>query len=143
MKGNRLYKCEKLCSRTAINGLFADGRNMVAYPLRAVVAIKTCDDGAATRFMITVPKKKIRTAVGRVLVRRRIREAYRLNRALLSPRLGSIGNRADIAFIYMDKSIASYATIDAAMKVLLDKIASYAEAGNPYKEKDNNGNGTD
>ena len=121
-----------MCSRTAINMLFAGGRSVVAYPLRAVVAVKRCDDGAGSepgqgivaKFMITVPKKKIRTAVGRVLVRRRIREAYRLNRSVLAQALQPAGCVAEIAFLYMDTSIADYATIEASMKKLLGKISS-------------------
>ena len=134
MQGNRLYKREKLCSRTAINMLFAGGRSVVAYPLRAVVAVKQSNDDAAgnsadrqgivAKFMITVPKKKIRTAVGRVLVRRRIREAYRLNRSILAQALQPAGSVAEIAFLYMDTSIADYATIEASMKKLLGKISS-------------------
>ena len=133
MQGNRLYKREKLCSRTAINMLFAGGRSVVAYPLRAVVAVKRCDSetvggevqsGIVAKFMITVPKKKIRTAVGRVLVRRRIREAYRLNRSVLAQALQPAGCVAEIAFLYMDTSIADYATIEASMKKLLGKISS-------------------
>lgn len=122
-----------MCSRTAINMLFAGGRSVVAYPLRAVVAVKRCDSetvggevqsGIVAKFMITVPKKKIRTAVGRVLVRRRIREAYRLNRSILAQALQPAGSVAEIAFLYMDTSIADYATIEASMKKLLGKISS-------------------
>lgn len=122
-----------MCSRTAINMLFAGGRSIVAYPLRAVVAVKRCDSetvggevqsGIVAKFMITVPKKKIRTAVGRVLVRRRIREAYRLNRSVLAQALQPAGCVAEIAFLYMDTSIADYATIEASMKKLLGKISS-------------------
>ena len=101
----------------------------MAYPLRAVVNLKNGDGrvvGSCARFMITVPKKKIRTAVGRVLLRRRIREAYRLNRQLLLPQLAASICEAEIAFIYMDKEIADYATIDASMKKLLVKIAAQA-----------------
>ena len=121
-----------MCSRTAINMLFAGGRSVVAYPLRAVVAVKRCGDDTGSepgqdivaKFMITVPKKKIRTAVGRVLVRRRIREAYRLNRSILAQALQPAGCVAEIAFLYMDTSIADYATIEASMKKLLGKISS-------------------
>lgn len=106
----------------------------MAFPLRAVVAVKQSNDDAAgngggrqdivAKFMITVPKKKIRTAVGRVLVRRRIREAYRLNRSMAVQALQSAGCVAEIAFLYMDTSIADYATIEASMKKLLGKISS-------------------
>lgn len=105
----------------------------MAFPLRAVVAVKRCDSetcggevqsGIVAKFMITVPKKKIRTAVGRVLVRRRIREAYRLNRSMAVQALQPAGCVAEIAFLYMDTSIADYATIEASMKKLLGKISS-------------------
>lgn len=136
MKGNRLYKCEKLCSRTAINGLFANGRSMVAYPLRAVVAVHNSAGEPSARFMITVPKKKIRTAVGRVLLRRRIREAYRLNRPLLLPGLACCGCHADVAFLYLDSSIADYAKIEKAMKSILGKIAALAAAAGKEEADD-------
>ena len=38
----KLHKSEKLCSRTAINTLFAKGDSVIAYPLRAV--FRTADD---------------------------------------------------------------------------------------------------
>ena len=70
-----LHKTEKLCSRTAVNRLFAEGKPAKAYPLRAVYNESNRTYGAAAQFMITIPKKKIRKAVGRVLLRRRVREA--------------------------------------------------------------------
>ena len=81
----KMGKTEKLCSRTAIERLFASGESSVAYPLRMVTGESSRQAGAPAQFMITVPKKKIRKAVGRVLMRRRIREAYRLNRQLFVP----------------------------------------------------------
>ena len=40
MKGLRLYKSEKLCSRTAVAQLFEQGTGLMAYPLRAVVRVR-------------------------------------------------------------------------------------------------------
>lgn len=53
-----LHKTEKLCSRTAVNRLFAEGKPAKAYPLRAVYNESNRTYGAAAQFMITIPKKK-------------------------------------------------------------------------------------
>lgn len=141
VKGNRLYKSEKLCSRTAISKLFSDGRSVSAFPLRVVIRMNEyAGDGRHARFMITVPKKKIKKAVGRVLLRRRVREAYRLNRNLLVPVLENCGKAVDMAFLYMDANIADYHVIEAKMKTLLGKIAGIAESNRIKQDtgKDNN-----
>lgn len=123
MKGNRLYKSEKLRSRTAINEVFSSGNSVVSFPLRVV--FREVNDGVAIpRFMITVPKKKIRTAVRRVLLRRRIREAYRLNRSILHENFSCGNNSVEMAFIYLDKEVAGYKLIEIKMRDLLKKISA-------------------
>lgn len=74
--------------------------------------------------MITVPKKKIRKAVGRVLMRRRIREAYRLNRQLFVPQLEKSGKKIDIAFIYLASDLADYRVIERKMQHLLESLGT-------------------
>lgn len=124
MKGLRLYKSEKLCSRTAVGNLFGGGGNStIAYPLRAVFRFHKQQDESPAQFLITIPKKKIRTAVARVLLRRRTREAYRLNRNLLFPSLHEAGLAVDIAFIYLSADKAPYQVIEAKMQELLRRIA--------------------
>ena len=107
MTGNRLYKYEKLCSRTAINKIFQSGKSAICYPLRAAFTIVE-EDNNSPQFLITIPKKKIRKAVKRVLLRRRVREAYRLNRHLLHPQLKEQGKSLKIAFVYLSDEIADY-----------------------------------
>ena len=112
-----------MCSRTAVNALFSGGNSVIAYPLRAVFRFIDCDSTVPPRFLITIPKKKIRTAVGRVLMRRRVREAYRLRRFSLAAKLADCGKTAEIAFLYLDSRLIDYNVIDERMTALLDKIA--------------------
>lgn len=97
----------------------------MSYPIRAVYRLADAQPVGDTpaQFLITVPKKKIRTAVGRVLMRRRIREAYRLNRQILVPALRAAGKSVDIAFIYLDTRLLPYSTIENRIQSVLAKIA--------------------
>lgn len=129
MKGNRLYKYEKLRSCTAISKLFGEGNNVYAYPLRAAYRISEATEinKAGCKFMITVPKKKMHHAVDRVWLRRRIREAYRLNRELIVPNLIEKGLLLEVAFLYLSTDKKDYHCIEEKMQAMLTKIAAMLE----------------
>lgn len=119
----RLYKREKLCSVKAVDTLFAPGQaeGFMAYPLR-VVWRKSDEQGAnGVRFMITVPKKRLRHAVDRVLMRRRIRESYRLNRQYIDAVSKEFS--IDMAFIYVADGLKPYSRIEAAMVKALKGVS--------------------
>ena len=122
----KLNKEEKLRSRTSVERLFSEGKSIMAFPLRAVYRLR--EPGAApAQFLITIPKNRIRKAVMRVTLRRRTREAYRLNRRelLLEP-LAESGYGVDIAFIYLDNTPAPYRVISDKVIYLLNRIATAA-----------------
>lgn len=122
-KGLRLYKKEKLCSEIAIEQLFEGGvdqfRSLV-YPIRVVARTnprRRSDSPLA--FVISVPKKRLRHAVDRVKMRRRIREAYRLHRHdFPMPE----GVRIDAAFVYVANGLTLYPDVERAMLRLLGAI---------------------
>lgn len=123
--GNRLYKIEKLRSSIAIDDLFAGeeggaGRcRALSFPLRAVWKVNTTRSASCPRFLIMVPKRRVRHAVDRVTMRRRIRESYRLNRRLIP-----VDVPVDIAFVYVDSRLHRYADVERAMVKLLNRIAA-------------------
>ena len=84
-----LPKYTRLCGTTSVDRLFERDAAAwcVSHPLRAVwrpslpsVMFPGSLGHGTLRFLITVPKKKLRHAVDRVAMRRRVREAYRLCR---------------------------------------------------------------
>lgn len=124
----RLYKKEKLRGTTRIDAVFASGRSLIAYPLRAVFVTGPAagHDEAPARFLVSVPKKKLRHAVDRVKMRRRVREAYRLQRHLLVPALTAHGVSVDIAFTYLSSHLHPYRAVEEKMSQLLSRIATLA-----------------
>lgn len=127
MKGLRLYKKEKLCSTVAVEQLFMRGSDTTGaldYPLRAVWRPNPRrHSDAPVAFLISVPKKRLRHAVDRVAMRRRIREAYRLQRHLypMPP-----GTRLDLAFVYVADRLMPYTAVHAAMGKLLARMQQWA-----------------
>lgn len=125
MKSLGLYKKEKLCSSTAIEQLFDGGAEFsrLAFPLRAVARSNSRrHSDAPVAFLISVPKKRLRHAVDRVLMRRRIREAYRLcHQDYTYPD----GTRIDLAFIYVANTLLPYSTVDKAVKKILASLSEH------------------
>lgn len=125
MRSLTLGKSHKLCSHAAIDALFAsrrEGCSMLAYPLRAVWAPASDKVGQKERieFLISVPKRKLRHAVERVQMRRRIRESYRLNHGAI---VGDDGTRIQVAFIYVADHTEPYSRIERAMCRILNTLA--------------------
>ena len=126
-----LRKNEKLRSRTAVNRLFDEGKSLMAFPLRAAYRLRDPGDNNV-QFLVTIPKKRIRKAVNRVTLRRRVRESYRLaRRELLTPVLEAHDTGVDIAFVYLDRVPAPYAVIQEKMALLLSRIAQAVSEQHP------------
>ena len=111
-------KNEKLKSKKAIEALFSEGQSYVSHPIRIVYKVNPKSD-YTIRIGESVAKKKFKHAVDRNLLKRRIKEAYRLNKSLVQlPEDVSI----DILFIYTSSKIKDYSVIDKSMKEILSKL---------------------
>jgi ribonuclease P protein component len=111
---NKFPKQEKLCGRLRLQALYKEGRKAVFWPLR--VTWRKDVPASRTAVVVWAPKSLFRHAVDRNLLRRRMREAYRLNKDNVEER------GWQIAFHYMDKSIQPYHVIERAMQKALRKI---------------------
>lgn len=136
----KLNKSEKLRSRIAIDHLFDDGVSLMAFPLRAAFRLRPRGENPV-QFLISIPKKRIRKAVNRVTLRRRTREAYRLNRyELLLAQLEQLDLGVDIAFVYLDSKPAPYSVINEKVTTLLTRIAQAAidQSSTPQENNEQN-----
>lgn len=120
LSDNTLSRDERLRSFGAIRRLFKDGRGGFIYPLRYIVYAEPSDELSAS-VLFSTPKKFHKRANRRNLLRRRMREAYRLNRELLASE-GKTGT-VELALVYSTKEIHDYKTIENAVKRVLARVA--------------------
>jgi len=126
MEGFTLHKGERLCSQKTIEGLFTSGESFLAYPLKVVFLKTELPEPFPVQAAFTVSKRNFKRAVKRNMLKRRMREAYRLNKPGLYLKLAPKGLQIAIMFVYIGKDLAEYATIEKAMisafKKLLTKV---------------------
>lgn len=106
---NRRYtlsKEERLSWKRYIDLLFAKGQSFVAFPLRVVYLTVEEETLAPVSILVSVPKKKFRRAVKRNLIKRQVREAYRVRKYdLIDPLTGKTSVCWLLSFIWTRKSI--------------------------------------
>jgi ribonuclease P protein component len=113
-------KSEKLCGKLIVDQLYKQGKRFVVWPLRVSYIISPDN---ANRILIWAPKSLFRHAVDRNRLRRQMREAYRLNKEMLS----HSDTRYHIAFNYIDKTMQDYSVISKAMKKALKKLSQVTD----------------
>lgn len=115
-----MKKKERLSVGTDLSRLFASGRYGFTDGFRYCYRIG--NELSFNRIVVSVPKKCFRRAVKRNLLKRRIREAYRLNKNLLPVNAEKGGT--DIIFIYRTKDILDFGTIVLSVRNILESLAA-------------------
>ena len=113
-QGHTLPKEERLCGKTTVSALISDGKWGTTAHLRYCWAAGR--DSGVNRLMVAVPKKFFKRAVRRNLLKRRLREAYRLQKELLP------GPGVDLMLSYSHAEIADFATLYAEVTEILNRI---------------------
>ena len=116
-------KKQKLCNETAIKKMFSNGKSFVVEPIRLVWKVEENTDKEAIKSIIVVPKKKLNLASTRSIVRRRMKEAYRLNKIELEASLNSKNIQLNIAVIYQEEEILPYKVIEEKIKLILSRLS--------------------
>lgn len=126
---NRRYtlsKEERLSWKRYIDLLFAKGQSFVAFPLR-VVYLPVEESVAPVSILVSVPKKKFKRAVKRNLIKRQVREAYRIHKYTLVDPLTIQSKHMLVAFLYLDKEIHPFSMIEKAMVKALGILSNKEE----------------
>ena len=119
MDRNTLKRPERLKSPRLIGELINSGETITVFPLKLFWKPGRNDQVASVRFAIAVPSRNIKNAVDRNLIKRRIREAYRLNKHNLNEFLSDKKLYLNFVFLYLPKTVCSYQQIlEAIIKIL-------------------------
>lgn len=115
-------KNQKLCNEKAIERLFGKGKSFSEKPFRFVWNIEENRDNVLVKSLIVVPKKRIKLAVDRNVIKRRAKEAFRLNKQELESVLVIKNQQLNLAIIYQKQEIVDYKIIEEKIKVLLSRL---------------------
>ncbi len=119
MSTHALPRNERLRSLGAVRRLFADGESGFIFPFRYVWFAEP-DTVRNVEVLFSVPKKFHKRANKRNLLRRRTKEAYRLQKQILEQ--GPALN-IDLALVYSSKEVLSAKSIAHAVRRILETVA--------------------
>lgn len=115
MERFKFTKEERVTGEKRIEALFMRGQSFLSYPFR-VVYLETAKNGTIPlSILISVPKKRIKSAVDRNRVKRLTREAYRLNKHLFLMDRFTENENLDVVFICVADKPCDYPTVEKGM----------------------------
>lgn len=111
---NTFSKKERLTGEKEIELLYQKGYSFLVHPI--VVYVLDAQDAAHSRILVSVSKRKFKKAVHRNLLKRRMREAYRLNKSELT-------RHSIIGFIYVANQLMPFDIIEKSVKEALERVS--------------------
>ena len=114
-------KEERLHSKISIQELFDKGSSFYLYPFK-VLFLDEKPEATVNQILFTVSKRNFKRAVDRNKIKRRMREAYRLNKSKLSA-----PQKLLIGYIYTPKQILPYSQIEEAVVKSFKRLTIYEQ----------------
>ncbi len=113
-------KSERLYKKKDIQELFDKGSSFYLYPFKVIVQKPA--DLHINQVLFSVSKRNFKKAVDRNLIKRRMREAYRLNKAVLPET-----SKLQMAYIYTAKDILLFEQIRDKMIASFKRLTAHEE----------------
>jgi ribonuclease P protein component len=115
---SQLPKNERLHAEKSIKELFHEGSSFFLFPFKVQFFVKKDVPLGTQKVLFSVSKRKFKKAVDRNFVKRRIKEAYRLNKHLIT--LPNI--ELNIGFIYVAGNLMEFSEIQPKIILCLKKL---------------------
>lgn len=129
MNDNSFGKEYKLCSKRVIEDLFENGASIKSYPF--VLKWMRTDLSTNKPFQIafSIPKRNFKSAVQRNYIKRKCREALRLNKGALESLCSNAKVQIALFLIFTAKEDLTYEQIDKKIKKLVDNLMKEINEG--------------
>jgi ribonuclease P protein component len=119
----KFFKEERLCSKKSLDLLFKNGSSFLLYPYRATFLLDAQPHQFPVQVVINVAKKRYKRAHDRNLIKRRTREAYRLQKqSMLYEKLNNNDKLLLLGLQYVGKEIHPYDFLEKRLCQLFKKI---------------------
>ncbi len=118
-------KNQRLKSEKDINQLFLSGKSIFSHPIKLVFFVRS-DKPEGFKVLFSVPKKHHKKAIQRNTIRRRMKEAFRINNILNTIKADGL----HFAFVYVSHEIVGYKAIENAVIKLLADLKTVLEEEN-------------
>ena len=116
-------KNERLCGKTTIDNLFTNGSSIKDSSFRLVWNTEEFDNDIVAQTLIVVSKKYIKNAANRNVLKRRMREAFRIYKSGLYTKIKSKKQQLAIAIIYQEQEMLPYKVIEDKIKLILGRLS--------------------
>lgn len=122
---NTFTKEERLCSRKSLDLLFKNGSSFLLYPFRVSYLFVDTPHEFPVQVVINVAKKRYKRAVDRNLIKRRTREAYRLQKSVqLYEPIGGSERLLLLSVQFIGKQIYDYSFFEKKLALVFKKIVT-------------------
>ncbi len=125
----KFKKEERLCTKIAIDKLFKSGESFVVYPYKVIYkkTEKKVPTDELVKILITIPKRNFKKAAHRNQLKRRTKEAYRLNKAHFYSALNKKTYSLDLGLIYIGSKELKYEELSSKIILILNRLITINE----------------
>lgn len=119
-------KKQKLKSRKLIDALFKQKQAVNAFPVKLFYVFVDESD-FPVKAGVGVSARNFKKAADRNRIKRLLRESYRLNKNELLQLVSSNNKKMALFFLYIDKEMPDYSTINNSVKTAIQKLIKQVE----------------
>jgi len=115
-------KSEHLYKRSEIERLFSAGsKSTNIYPIRAIYRLVEGEQDVKVKVLVSVSKRRLRHAVDRNRAKRQMREAYRLQKEILT-QIVPAGYQLHVGFVWLPSQPVGSQLVHQTLRKLMQKI---------------------